>query len=269
MNRIAVILRGHLRTWNYIKPAVFDFWEGIATEVDYYFVTWRTPGLKVEEIKNDFKGKNLVKLLTVEIPSNDPEGLIYSSWGGPSWLSYNIAPYKKEREKTVKYDAVIDTRPDILYNLVDNKSIITPEPMTLYTSNITGDTKVNKYYIGLADILFIMPSNVYDILSTRYINKSSILGSHYDLIKICDKEKINACKVDWVHAVITRPNSIDSIPDSKDYFNLHKKNSNVKDPYAIEEEWANISSDEKIVYLNKHNIALDDYKSSNSPRAKL
>lgn len=268
MKRIAVILRGHLRTWHYIAPAVFDFWSNFADEIDYYFVTWNLPDLDLVKLEKSFQGKNLIKLLTVDVPVNFKD-LQYSSWGGPGWLSYNIAPYKNQREKTVTYDAVIDTRPDILYQLVPDKSILLPEPNTLYTFNITGSFQCDRYYIGLADIIFIMQSNVYNLLSERYINMSSPMGSHYDLLKLCQQEKIHACKADWIRAVITRPNAIDHIPDARQYFSGSTINDQLNDAFFIEDAWATMSRESKIECLQKHKISLDDYSSSNSPKAKI
>ena len=42
MKNIAVVLRGQVRTWHFNAPKVFDFYNEIADNVDYYFVTWDT-----------------------------------------------------------------------------------------------------------------------------------------------------------------------------------------------------------------------------------
>jgi len=263
MNRIAVIFRGHLRTWHYIKPAVFEFWESMAQHVDYYFVTWAVPDLDTEKILKDFKNKNLVKFLPVEIPST-PGSNLYGSWKGPGWLSYNIVPYKRLRELSVSYDCVFDTRPDILYRLNGNP-IITPEPMTLFTSEINSNGKYKNYYIGLADVFYAMPSNVYDIISTRYIHESSSLGSHYDILQICQRERINACKINWVEAVITRPTSIAQYPDPT----LFLKDRHAIDFYLGIQQWASLSSQEKIELCSQHQISIHDWNRSDSPIAKI
>ena len=44
LNNIAVVLRGQYRTWGYVHPVVFDFYDKIAKNVDYYMVTWRQLG---------------------------------------------------------------------------------------------------------------------------------------------------------------------------------------------------------------------------------
>ena len=42
MKNIAVVLRGHVRTWHFNAPKVFEFYNSIADNVDYYFTTWDT-----------------------------------------------------------------------------------------------------------------------------------------------------------------------------------------------------------------------------------
>ena len=54
LDHIAVVLRGHVRTWHYIYPMVFDFYDSIAENVDYYFVTWDTSN--TDGIVETFKG---------------------------------------------------------------------------------------------------------------------------------------------------------------------------------------------------------------------
>ena len=57
-NHIAVVLRGHVRTWHFIYPLVFKFYESIAENVDYYFITWDTSN--TNGIEETFEGKNLI-----------------------------------------------------------------------------------------------------------------------------------------------------------------------------------------------------------------
>ena len=58
MKNIAVVLRGHVRTWRFNAPKVFDFYNEIADNVDYYFITWDTSN--TEGIEETFINQNLV-----------------------------------------------------------------------------------------------------------------------------------------------------------------------------------------------------------------
>ena len=257
MNHIAVILRGHMRTFGYTKDIMFNFYNKIAKNVDYYVVTWEIPGLNIDSIKSHFKYSNLVAL--VRVPANST---VYNSWIGPGWLSYNIVPYKRQRERKVTYDAVFDTRPDVVYQLT-GKSIIVPEPDSLYTTlftNLPKEDELNKNCIGLADHFMIMPSDVYDKLSCRYIVKN-VLGCHAQLKQVCNDENINTCIIDWIQAKITRPNAIERIPDPNDYFQPEK--TGVSWP-EIQAEWAGLDARKKLYYINSYGINPEDYFSSDS-----
>ena len=257
MNRIAVVFRGHMRTFRYTKEVIFDFFNAIAENVDYYFVTWDVLGLNTVPIDMHFEGKNLIAL--VKVPATP---VFYNSWVGPGWLSYNLVPYKRQREKQVSYDAVFDTRPDVVYRLT-GKSIIPPEPDTFYTTmftNLPSDTDPSNNYIGLADHFNVMTSDVYDRLSYRYIVKNT-LGCHAQLKQICVDENINTCGIDWAQAEITRPNALYRIPNPKDYFDEHK--TGVSWP-KIQLEWANMNSLKKLDCLKTYGINPEDYASSHS-----
>lgn len=263
MNRIAVILRGDVRTWDYAKPAIFAFWESIADNVDYYFATWRTPTLNVNSLYKDFENKNLIALITLEPgPVDKP----YSGWTGPSMLCYHLVPYKRIREKTVTYDAVFETRPDVLYTLIDGKKPIAPDHNTLFSSNLIVLTDNNR--IGIGDHFFAMSSNVFDILSQRFVMTTTPTGTHYDIRKICDAEGIDVCHLDWAEAQIVRPNGIDDIPNPFDYFTAWKVIAQ-NDWSTIQQRWHAMSRVDKIQCLKEHNIAITDYlKIQNNPSGK-
>ena len=253
MNRIAVILRGDLRTWNYAKPAIFAFWESIADNVDYYFATWRTPTLDITSLRKDFENKNLIALITLNPgPVDNP----YSGWTGPSTLCHHVVPYKRMREKTVTYDAVFETRPDVIYTLLDGKKPIAPDHNTLFSSNLVVLDDKNR--IGVGDFFFAMSSNVFDILSQRFAMTTTETGTHYDIRKICDSEGIDVCCLDWVEAQIVRPNGINDVKNPFDYFTAsHLVGEN--DWAHIQQRWNKMSRADKIKCLQEHNIAVTDY----------
>lgn len=261
MKHIAVILRGHIRTWNYTRPAVFDFYDSIAEKVDYYFATWNHENFHMKTIEDDFIGKNLIKLLCVS-----PDSRYYNSWDGPPWLSYNLLPYKHLREKEVTYDAVFDTRPDIIYSVVDHRRITKPEENILYSTGFTCQPEPNtdKLYIGLQDHFFMSTSKVHDRMSERFIHWNDI-GCHSMFVKLAQNEGYTTSKINWIIDDITRPNAFEKIPSSKDYFDYQKTGIGYK---ILEQEWAQLNTDDKIAILKRHGIREEDYRTQ-SIMAKL
>jgi len=255
MRHIAVIIRGHLRTWNFTKQVTFDFFDSIADNVDYYFATWATynPGV-IQSVVQDFNGRNLIKMLTLPVTETN-----YNGWIGPGLFNYLLIPYKKQREKqaNIKYDAVFDTRPDILpYARFE---VIPPEPRSLYTTNFNNQRKMlydlsSEFHIGLGDHFFMMTNEVHDIISQRYILLAEF-GPHVELQQICESEGINACNLSWAWAAITRPNCIDDVPDPHKYFNTKMR------------QWDEISTVDKKECLIRHNIKIEDYLTNSSTSA--
>jgi hypothetical protein len=254
MDRIAVMLRGHMRTWEYLKPAAVEFYESIAHNVDYYAASWDS-STHHDGLLRALNGLNVIAAIVVP---EHPQ--YYSSWSGPAWLSYNLIPYKRVREKEVKYDAVFDTRPDVIYQLNEGLSVLPPQPNTLYTTlltNLKGNLSEpdSLYHIGLKDHFFMMTSEVYDIHAQRFLTGTPN-GCHAELLDMCGREKLHACVMDWVTAEITRPNAITKIPDPKDYFNNKKTKTNWAD---IQHEWTSMPLTEKLEILKCNNIAPGDY----------
>ena len=259
MDRIAVIIRGHLRTWNYLKPAVFDFYRQIAKEVDFFFVTWRVPNLNEQELINDFNSENLIKLLILTPPTG-PESF-YSSWGGPAYLSFHIAPYVRQSQKTVNYDAIIETRPDIAYCLNKKYPVIKPEHKSLYTPRLSSIFSDNNVYIGTTDHFFVMHPNVFQVLSDRISITTTVLGSHYDYIKMCQNNNINICSLRWAEVVISRPNGIDHVSDPRLY--------PISNPATFFHEWGQMPEEVKMSYITKYNLNEFDYMNSDNPYARI
>jgi len=251
MNHIAVFLRGHMRTWYYLAPAVFDFYNSIAKNVDYYVSTWQQSGVRMTDIEKSFEGQNLVKAILVPVDDR-----FYTSWNGSGWLNFNLLPYKKLREQTVKYDAVFDSRPDIISRVAPYRipDIITePEEDTLHVSGLTIQKSYldNKKHVAIRDHFLMSTSKVFDIMSYRFTEKDDH-GSQIQFLKYIDKWNLELNTIPWVESIITRPNQIFIAPNSKDYFTL-------SDEGALRENWIDIPTEKKIQILTENDIQLADY----------
>ena len=129
-NRIAVCLRGHIRNWNYTKDKFFYFYKEIANEVHYYYATWDLPYIESTDLNFTFNNNQVGVLVS---PKTDH--YVYGSRVGPAYLSSHI-------RLVDTYDAVVDTRFDMIPVLLDGQ-LISIDDMTIETSYMLifyGDT---------------------------------------------------------------------------------------------------------------------------------
>lgn len=253
MNRIAVIFRGHVRTWHLLCDHMLPIYDSLATNVDYYFVTWQMPNFGTQDIINSFGDRNLVKILTVPILKD-----YYNSWLGSSWLSYNMLPYKRQREKHVTYDAIIDTRPDVAVDILQHK-ILPIEENTLYTTGleIHHNWLTNHNDIAIQDWFLMCSSKVYNIMAERFTYNGEP-GSQIAYRLFAEQEGINVCYLDYVKAFITRPNiGYDAFKNNKFGYVRH-----------ISDQWINLPKEEKLEIVKKYMIREDNYD-TNCVHAKI
>lgn len=257
MKNIAVILRGHYRTWDYNHKTAFKFYESIAENVEYYFVTWRFDNMLTKRITDSFDDNNqkLIKFLCIY-----PDDLYYTSWDGPSWLNHSIIPYKKQREREIKYDAVFDTRPDIIYRRVENKTVFLPEPDTLYVSRYEPQYGPDgNRHIGIEDHFIMSTSDVHDRMSMRHAYRDEI-GCQSQILRLATEFGIQTAVMDWVEDSIVRPTAFASIHKVDEYFN--------EDYRKVALDWIDIPLEQKLTLLKRHAISPEDYNTA-SILAKL
>ena len=257
MKNIAVILRGHYRTWEYNHKEAFKFYESIAENVEYYFVTWRLDNMFTKRITDSFEDNNqkLIKFLPIY-----PEDLYYTSWHGPSWLNHCIVPYKKQREREITYDAVFDTRPDIIYKRIENKIVLLPETNTLYVTRYEPQhgPDGNKH-IGIEDHFMMSTSEVHNIMSTRHAYLD-VIGCQSQILKLATDFGIHTALIDWVRDSIVRPTAFTNIPDPNKYFE--------SDYRKVAREWGTMPLEQKLTLLKHYAIDPEDYNTA-SILAKL
>jgi len=194
MKNIAVIIRGHFRTWDYNYKSVFKFYESIAENVEYYVVTWHYDNMAVDRFLDPFKrnNKKVIKFLAMKQQEE-----YYTSWFGPSWLNYSIIPYKKQREREITYDAVFDTRPDIIYERVEDVPVLPPEPNTLYVTRYEPQIGPgDKRHIGIEDHFMMSSSEVHDKMSLRHAYWDSI-GCQSQILQLATDFGIQTAVMNW------------------------------------------------------------------------
>lgn len=256
--RIAVLIRGHKRTWDWCKHNIFHVYENIAEQVEWYFVTWQTPDLNLIQLKQDFRTKNLIDIITVPTSwynyfnvGPPPYGQDSGPWYSPAWLSYNALPSKKLRQQHVNYDAVFDQRPDAI-----------PYISTPYFKNIDATTLYStaENLSEVNDIGFMSDSRTYDILASRFTypfaedHKPETLFAEF-----CQSSNINI-KLGFLDYVVIRPDIFKHYPESF----IPASNTqwedikNMSGP-DIRSTWGKLSRTEQIAIMHEHNISLWDY----------
>lgn len=257
LKNIAVVLRGHYRTWGYVHPAVFDFYDGIAENVDYYISTWKNldhPSKFFTDPFVKFK-KNLVHFLQVY-----PDETYYTSYLGASYLSYQIIPYMLSLHHINKYEFVFNTRPDIIYRMRPNAPKLNLKEDTYYTTNYVcqPDGKNEKYHIGVEDHFFISSFENNLIMNTRHCELDP-MGCHNQILNFATQYGIKTAALHNLQAGIVRPTAFNQCPNSLKYFDSNS-NPSMK--------WFEIEKKEKLKLLRKYSIPEKDYTTT-SIQAKL
>ena len=287
MKNIAVVLRGHVRTWHFNAPKVFDFYNEIADNVDYYFITWDTSN--TTGIEESFTNQNLIhfhilghSLHNAMLTKNDSIGEYYNGHLGPPYMNMIMLPHIRRQEKYLdtKYDCIFDTRPDVLpirnkilwgKDAGEDLSVTYPEPNTVYFTGLEMQTnaKTNELDVAMHDWFMYMGSDEFEIFNMRYHSDNRIYphdGGPGTQIEIREYvmynpfTKMNVCIQDWCNADMVRPSvfRLDWL-DSKDTETLLVKSR----------EWPTMTKEDKITECERYGISLSDYVDTPSITYKI
>lgn len=254
-NHIAVCIRGQKRTWDSCKLNQFYYYNKIAHNVDYYFATWDDSEINSSQIKQDFNGKNLVEYIEVPLHSH-----YLNVWAGPAWLSYNTVPFKKVRERSVKYDAVFDQRTDcIIWSVWEPFEL---DEMTMYTPLMPFNNGPERIALGfgtrgVTDYGCMADSRTYDLLAYRFVDiKTYGLAPEERLLNYCHTNNIDMPGMCIMNFIPIRP---DICRDFKDPIITVTPDTltRLNQSHTI---WTNIPLEEKLQILQDHNLAISDFQ---------
>ena len=213
LKKLAVVLRGHKRTWDYVKHNQFNCFEQLAEVVDYYMVVWKVGNIEESILKKDFDNRNL-KYLNLCPYKND---LTCSS----QEYHINIALPKIFQEEYLskeKYCAIIETRPDMAFNIIDPNI----DPTNLINSlGVSGPT---RYHVGsnenqkmLQDTCFIYnfytgvlwnSRNIFDAELQQMFIDQMPNNSHNAYYEVAKYLNIKSYNIPWFNTVMVRPSII-------------------------------------------------------------
>lgn len=244
--KVAVFLRGHLRTWDYIKHINFKFFDNLPWEVDYYLATWTYPIEKIQSLKNDFTGKNLKVLKVFKREQS------YDPWKGPAHMSSELSKFRINEQllNGTEYEFVLETRFDIVLNLKTDPEI--PSDQGFGSTQIQGAyiPGVNDVVSGLDDHCFISKVGPLQIMNSRNLMDPGTDGNHISLLKFAVMHNLIPFKINWFDALISRPNVS---------FLRKTKQQTIENIHRLKEEWNTTSETDKLDIIKKANIDPYDY----------
>lgn len=244
MDTIAVVIRGHLRTWNFCKESMFTTFESQYPDVDWYFVTWRESltEARLQSLKKDFQGRKL-HLYIIEEHSKS-----YNPWHGPGVLCMQVAEEILQKE----YHTVFETRPDVhLYTTTPFPEI---QPNSFYTTAYNMNQGA-VWHAGSADWFTASDAKVFHTYAWNRLHGTNH-APHQGYVLLAQKHNINLmnlripCKGFVLPSYrpadisLIRPSIF--IPDTGG-IGIHGTT------------WMGWDREKKIQVLKDHDIALDDY----------
>lgn len=171
-------------------------------------------------------------------------------------------PYMRQRCQSIQYDAIIDSRPDVLSRYRNNLKALPPLKNTLHTSSVELHRRFDTgtLEIGPADHFFMYDYETCQKLADRHIAPCPY-GNHIQYRMWLEEKNIKLNTIDWVESYITRPNVDKLIND-----NIQGR---MGECYSLFAEWADYTPEEKIAYCNKYKIALEDYIDTDTTHAQI
>lgn len=235
---MAVVLRGHFRTWNICKHQWFQM---MPQDAHWWFVSWQrsVDDEKLAQLHQDFAGRTYSIIL---VPEHEQ---YQSSWRAPAWLSQQVV------HEVQQYPCVLESRPDVWVQWQHCPVI---HPNTLHVTGHTWKNTFTRLPDGkhgwetlwhLEDFLFMMPGDVFPNMAARY-DSWDPAGPHVELGRWADHHHIQVETLpEDVNALVIRPNY---------------------QPHALDAHqrvWAGVPRAEKQRLYDKWNIHPMDYQTNN------
>jgi hypothetical protein len=164
----------------------------------------------------------------------------------------------KYLDSNTYYDAIIDTRPDVL-PIFEDSNRFDLDANTVYPT-WQSSMEISGGQIGMCDVFQMMSKHVYDVYCERYksLAISTTLNNHVDLrnFYIENAIQVKSLSIYKKAGKILRPCHIDhmdrlvQIPFDYTFYNDERN------------KWYDMSYRDKVMLLDKYNISLEDYSES-------
>ena len=249
MDKIAVFLRGHIRVWDLIKEVNFEFFDSLPYEVDFYVATWEYTNKKIKRLKKDFAGRSLKKFLVFPRTEDD-----YDPWHGPVVMSAELSKERIHQQYYNKtdYKFIIESRFDVA--LFKTHDILIPCSNEFGSTETSGQFDSSKPYnvIGLGDHCFLSGVGAHQLMNTRLMHDPGEEGNHIGMHKFALMHGVSPFQISWFQGLIARPNII----------KLKSPAQFISQKWKLEEEWQNMSSEQKIKMCIQANCDTSEYAES-------
>lgn len=248
ITNLAVIIRGHFRTWDFCKSVLLDKLNSLAPNVDFYFATWDIPSKNLTNLHKDFYQKNLKEIIVV--PKSDD----YMAYSGVAKLSYLAIHTNTFLQNKKQYQAIIDTRPDITPCYFNLNNFFGPNANTIHTefcknnmmsdlflySTIDTHEKFSNRYLDIKEYLKNTEENIHPALC-NWLSDYGILGD-------------DAVKSFWYSQII-RPDIYNYMMCADDVLNLNT----IRHHLTLSTAWQTMTTDEKLNYIKQNKIEPEGY----------
>jgi hypothetical protein len=189
--KIAVLLSGQLRQWEYAKENQKWFWETSgATQIDYFIHTWSYSGDR-KGVSQEYEWKDIAKSEFKQIVDwYDCKGAIYDRkpqeyfyendhWSGLFFSLAQSIMLKKDYEdkNNFQYDLVIKSRPDIVFNPNKYFTHSHLEDNVLYTTH-GGNMEHEHDLWNFNDCCFYGNSMTMDLLVGTYFYRQKVINGN-------------------------------------------------------------------------------------------
>lgn len=302
--KVAVIMTGHLRTWNYCKKYIIKTLDTlIPSSKDWYVAYWESTTSSENEILKFLQenNQNVIKIRYYSIDENKrvlKENFEhkYTPVGRPiqfftiGYLNYYIGIEKRlyEYKNNIKYDIVFNIRPDIVYAINDDSKKYFDHIMSTHFEDfalqISGDVIIDQKFSKLGgpsvdDLCQITGFLSSDMLSMLYFSTCRYEGvfqrtylrggncAHTGLPQYLGAHLIQSRKIDWLYRdrdifmspKLIRPNiPFEDLENQLNNWNGRSTGYHFWDE-KYENEWKNISNDERKNICEKMHIDPNDY----------
>lgn len=296
--KIAIFLRGHARTWNFIKKDTIKFFNDLYDNPDWYVAMWNTTTTTTNKLIEDF-GESKYVFISADIDENFVDDSFdeniktlagYTNFKKHAYLKLSYLDFILNSEKkrhelndNFRYDFVSFIRPDIFYLLGDSvryDKIIAKSP--ILTTSVENVLSVEPWWFdgsSMANDFFMRAGNAAaNVFCSRFFDTTYTDGKDmlYDYCPhnllsrlILRNDLFDSIKGDMFNYII-RPDYESQIVDTQITSDVFKYEHRA---FKYANNWRKLLSigsvDIAMLYCIKNGIDIKDYQLNHNDEVSL
>lgn len=272
----AIFLRGAIRTWNFTKRNIIEFYNKFHDNPHWYVCFWDSNSSTIEQVKNDFKGSNLKFLefkKTNEYYKFKGLDKVTPNYWRLAYLDHYLSIAKRTYEinNNLRYQTITYIRPDILYTC----STIEPNDF-INQLNELQPMEIAYQNLGNHNIDLVMHGRACSLVENYFVNDLHIttgeLAADIYGTRFMDPEYTDSANkryMNWdPHQMMAYMQSRNQLFNKADCLNC---SGEIIRPHQVFEDqqhkdWNILSEDDKKALCRRANIDLYDYQLDEKPR---